>query len=319
MSITINNLINQFINTLDTVNSKKNYTSSLNTFKKYLNEEYSIDTNVETIEVVKTSMIKTYNNYLKEKYKANTVNTKIATLGSFYKFLVNDDIIKKNSFEIANISKMDTSTAIDNDKYLNTREIKKLLNHMENLQRTSKKQRCFEFKKARDKFLIGLMLNTGLRITEATSIKLQDISIDVDPDTNEEIISIYIDKTKNKKSHIVSLNKKVKEYYYEWLVEREKRLEYKREESEYLVITINCNPGHTDVKNITNGIKKYCRDAKVKELTAHKLRHSAGTYMLNHGATVKEVQVALNHKSIETTSNFYLHIDNKHLRECQDF
>jgi integrase/recombinase XerD len=51
-----------------------------------------------------------------------------------------------------------------------------------------------------------------------------------------------------------------------------------------------------------------------RKVTPHLLRHSCGTYLYNHGLTLREVQEYLGHESIATTQ-LYTHIDNKQLSE----
>lgn len=56
-----------------------------------------------------------------------------------------------------------------------------------------------------------------------------------------------------------------------------------------------------------------CKEVGVARITAHGLRHSAATSLLNNGRNLKEIQELLGHKSISTTAR-YTHVDRGRLR-----
>jgi integrase/recombinase XerC len=61
-------------------------------------------------------------------------------------------------------------------------------------------------------------------------------------------------------------------------------------------------------------IKLACQRARVPVISAHPLRHTAATLLLNErGANLRDVQALLGHKSIATTAR-YTHIDSERLR-----
>jgi integrase/recombinase XerC len=61
-------------------------------------------------------------------------------------------------------------------------------------------------------------------------------------------------------------------------------------------------------------LKLACERARVPVISAHPLRHTAATLLLNErGANLRDVQALLGHKSIATTAR-YTHIDSERLR-----
>lgn len=61
-------------------------------------------------------------------------------------------------------------------------------------------------------------------------------------------------------------------------------------------------------------IKLACERARVPVISAHPLRHTAATLLLNErGANLRDVQTLLGHKSLATTAR-YTHVDYERLR-----
>ena len=67
-------------------------------------------------------------------------------------------------------------------------------------------------------------------------------------------------------------------------------------------------------KTFNARLKLACQRARVPVISAHPLRHTAATLLLNErGANLRDVQALLGHKSIATTAR-YTHIDSERLR-----
>jgi site-specific recombinase XerD len=61
-------------------------------------------------------------------------------------------------------------------------------------------------------------------------------------------------------------------------------------------------------------IKLACERARVPIISAHSLRHTAATLLLNErGANLRDMQTLLGHKSLATTAR-YTHVDSERLR-----
>jgi integrase/recombinase XerD len=56
-----------------------------------------------------------------------------------------------------------------------------------------------------------------------------------------------------------------------------------------------------------------CRRAGVPRLGAHRLRHTAATQMLRHGASLTEIAQVLRHRHVDTTA-IYAKVDRQALR-----
>ena len=59
---------------------------------------------------------------------------------------------------------------------------------------------------------------------------------------------------------------------------------------------------------VNQNLKRFCKDAKVRVITVHGLRHTSATLLLAAGVPPHVVQRRLGHKKIEMTLNLYAHV-----------
>ncbi|MGI9953330.1 tyrosine-type recombinase/integrase [Moorellaceae bacterium AZ2] len=134
----------------------------------------------------------------------------------------------------------------------------------------------------RDAALIRLMLSCGLRVSEAVSLRLEDVDI------GERRGVITVRSGKGGKYREVPVPPAARRALREWLAFREK----KYPKSPWLF------PGASDEKHLTPGaawrvVKKYAWKAKIPDLHPHTLRHTCATNMLRSGANLIEVASVL--------------------------
>ncbi|MFD1735373.1 tyrosine-type recombinase/integrase [Bacillus salitolerans] len=139
----------------------------------------------------------------------------------------------------------------------------------------------------RDLLLFSLLCSTGCRISELLSITIEDINIEHE--------MIYIQKTKNKTSHVIPLRNGLAQSINKFCLENSIQSKDK----------IFQDSG----KPLTNEkvyylMKYYLLNAKLPMVKLHSLRHSFATLMYENGAAITTIMQLLNHKSISSTEHY---------------
>ncbi len=156
----------------------------------------------------------------------------------------------------------------------------------------------------RDKAMLVLLYSCGLRRSEASNLNLRDVYY------ARELL--HVRKGKNKKERLIPVNSYNLEILEEYIYEARPHF-YKATETEALLIgmsgkrlqggTMNTRLKHlqtlTDVESL-----------KEKRITAHLLRHSIATHLLESGMHIETIQQFLGHSSLESTQ-IYTHIIKK--------
>jgi len=168
---------------------------------------------------------------------------------------------------------------------LSKNEVKKVLNSLDNL-----KYRAIFY----------LIYSAGLRISEAVSLKPEDID-------NERML-IHVRQGKGRKDRYTILSQvaltELKEYASKNYIEK--------------WLFPGGNKGsHLTTRSVQRMFKKACKKAKInKDATVHTLRHSFATHLLERGTDLRYIQELLGHKSTKTTE-IYTHISRNSIRNIE--
>lgn len=271
-------LINNFLNYL---NVERGH--SKNTFlayKKDLTDFFAfLRKNSIPPKNVKESHIMDFLLFKRDSLSISSIARLLATIKSFYKFLVLDDIINFNPAEDIDSPKLSEKLP----SILSFDEVKKLIESADN---------------TRDKLLIEIFYATGIRVSELANLKLEDI------DMHEGWVRIF---GKGSKERFVPINKKVVRLLTTHI---EKKL---LEPSSF--IFSKSKGKHLSREAIWKIIKKYALKSGItKNITPHTLRHSFATHLLENGADLRIIQELLGHSNIDTTQ-IYTHVNIKNLKE----
>jgi len=168
-------------------------------------------------------------------------------------------------------------------KYLKEDEVRKLLN-------APKRD------KIRDRLILRILYRCGLRVSELTSLKIQDINF------QEGMITVR--GGKGDKDRIVPIDDDTLD-----LIQL-----YKGDADEgFLILSQRGEPLST--RQIERIVKKYAKKADIKKnVYPHMLRHSFAVHSLKSGMNLRSVQKMLGHSSL-TTTQIYLDLTGEDLKE----
>ncbi len=219
---------------------------------------------------------------------AVSISRRLAAIRMFHRFLSRERILKT-----------DPTTLIDSPKLwkkvpdtLSLNEVELLINQPQ----------VRNHQGARDKAIIETLYATGMRVSESTSLKTNNVNLD---------IGFLRCIGKGNKERVIPLGKKA-------ILSIKKYLEFSRpyflkdKTSEYLFISRSGTK--LSRQSIWKLIKRYAKEAKIKKpIKVHTLRHSFATHLLERGADLRSVQEMLGHSDISTTQ-IYTHIDKERLK-----
>lgn len=267
------NIKNRYLNMYLTMKNKrentiKQYTSNLNDFYEYFNNVYRCESEIELLKSIDNDDLEDYILYLidNKKFSANTVNSKISTLQSFYSYIVdNKNIVPYNiAKNIPYVSEERTHREVKSKELLSKEEIDELINAT---YKKVKGERGHEISSARMRFIIALSVTTGMRIQEV--LGLEENEIEQMQDREGYFINISYKRVKNKLDKRVPITGTVLKYFNEWMEER-KKLGVK---DKYIIVS---NRGKKlSTKDYNKALEKLVEKTNInKHITSHCARVS---------------------------------------------
>jgi integrase/recombinase XerC len=216
---------------------------------------------------------------VEEKLSKRSVNRKIATLRSYYGFLVARNAINKNPM----LRIQSLKTEKDLPKYVEEKALEKLLDVMEFKE---------GFPGLRDKLVLELLYGTGIRLAELLGLKTSDID-----QYNQQLKVLG----KRNKERIIPMTNVLAKLVKEYLEERKNAFP----EDDTLVTTDKGKAAYPMF--IQRLIKeKLSSVTSLKQKSPHVLRHSFATHLLNNGAELNAIKDLLGHSSLSATQ-IYAH------------
>lgn len=153
----------------------------------------------------------------------------------------------------------------------------------------------------RDKALLELMYATGLRVSEAVQLRLDEVNL------NKGLVNTI---GKGDKQRIVPLGEEASHWIGEYLARGRGAL-LQQHRCDALFVSQKKTGISRQLAWMI--VKQYARQAGVKSLSPHSLRHAFATHLVNHGADLRTVQMLLGHADIATTQ-IYTHVANERLK-----
>jgi integrase/recombinase XerD len=158
----------------------------------------------------------------------------------------------------------------------------------------------------RDKAILELMYATGLRISEVSGLRIENLY------TEEYFLRVM---GKGNKERLVPFGKAARSALDEYL-ERGRNALLGNNKNDF--VFLNRNGKQLSRQGLWKIIKGYAKKLGISSiLTPHTLRHSFATHLVEKGADLRSVQMMLGHASISTTE-IYTHVSRERVKRVYD-
>ncbi len=225
------------------------------------------------------------------RYSPATVARKLATLRSFYKWLLGTDQIKTNPMQ-----------GIRSPKF--TRQMPKVLSEaqIDQLMSTPDNRTVLG---ARDRAILEIFYACGLRVGEVVNLERRDLDMN-------NMMTLRV-RTVGKRDRLAPLNADALAAvrHYLNLLDPRALAPYRNEDNGVegeMPLFVNKNGGRLSTRSVRRKLDKYLRAAKLDmDISPHTLRHSFAMHQLGKGSDLKELQQQLGHRALATTQ-IYRHM-----------
>ncbi len=251
-------------------NTLQSYRRDIEQYEKYVS-----DNKINYLKVTEETILE-YMEFLREENKKeSTISRSLASIRSFYQYLIRVKKIKKDPTMTIESSKINKRTP----NILTSKEVELLLDQPKDV----------DLKGTRDKAMLEFAYATGMRVTEMISLDIDDVKLD-------EGYVVCRGRSKSRNIPLGSMSLKALKEYID-----DARPYLIRDESEEALF-VNVNGTRLTRQGFWKIVKYYKEQAHIeKDITPHVLRHSFATHLLQNGADLKAIQTMLGHSDISST------------------
>lgn len=272
-------------------NTSKTYKCGMKTFRSYINSVANIHTNKFKFSDCTYDFLLDYRNYLhdSQNFSKSTCNNKLATIKSYMNYASARDVSLQQYTFIINqvpfyrISKKQQPIIEDVDA------LAALLSMPPNT-----------YKGLRDKIIMSILYDAGLRVEELVSLRIRDIII------KDEYIQFKI-CGKGNKERISVLDQKTSALVRQYLSEFHPYMKA----DEFIIYTVVKGiKGSMTIRNVQKLIKKYADLARItfdipQTVSPHTFRRTRGTLLYRDGVPLEAISRMLGHSGTQTTRSHY--------------
>ena len=222
-------------------------------------------------------------------YSPLSVNRKLSSLKSFFKYLQRNNHVDSNPARQVNGPK--TSKALPH--FVKDLEMEKLFSQWEDED---------TFEGIRDKTILDVFYSTGMRCSELTGLKDEDI------DFGARLIKV---RGKRNKERLIPFSIKLAESLHTYISTRDKEFESRMSSQLFLLVSgkaLNEQSAYWIVN------KRLSEIPNLSKKSPHVLRHTFATSMMNNGADLNAVKELLGHASLSSTE-VYTHTTFEELKK----
>lgn len=268
------------------------YRADLHLFQNYVKSRNLKEFKLDSID---SMLIREWIVSLRKKGKnsASSVNRRLSTLKSFFRYLKQKDLIKHNPMQQVVSLKREVRLP----KFVKESEIEALLTNRQELFPDN-------FEGVRDSTIIEAFYTLGIRESELIGIK------DADIDFSKCYVSVI---GKGSKQRLIPFGKKMKESFLSYL---EARKELQLGNVSTFFVRKDGSPLYPML--VYRVVRNYLSEvSSLTQRSPHVLRHTFATLMLNNGAELNAVKELLGHANLAATE-VYTHTTFEQLREIYE-
>ena len=245
------------------------YSNDLAQFSEYLHKTYEI----QELQDINHTVIRSWVvSMMDQKMSPRSVNRKITTLKTFYKFLLRQQVVKENPMLKIQSPKTSKRLPVFVEK-----------DNMNALLDTTEFGSNFEGQ--RNKLLIEVLYATGIRLSEIINLKQANVNLS---SAQLKVLG------KRNKERIVPFNDALKQLIKTYLQHPEVK------STDYLFVTKNGKKLYE--KFVYRVVNKYLSEVtSIQKKSPHVLRHTFATHMLNNGADLNAIKELLGHANLSAT------------------
>ena len=240
-------------------------------------------------EQVKQSDVESYTQFLSSEGKsAATVTRSLASLKSFYSFLIRQGVVEVNPARGLSPAKVERKLP----QILTSKEVELFLEQPD----------ASDAKGCRDRAMLELLYATGIRVSELIGLNMDHINLSAafircSGRDRERIIPLYPAAVRALSDYIEHV--------------RPQMIEHPDEQA----LFVNMSGERMSRQGFWKLIKYYQEKAGIqKEITPHTLRHSFAAHLLENGADLRSIQEMLGHADISSTQ-IYTHVVKHQLKD----
>lgn len=285
-------LIEEFLRYLITergysLKTKEAYEGDLKDFLKFLTESGEAD-----LLIITHLDVRVYLAYLNDqKYSRNTISRKIASLRSFYQYLLKREVLTENPFSYVHLKRKNVKLP----RFFYEKEIDVLFDSVKGNQPLDQRNRA----------LLEVLYGSGLRVSECANLTLSVVDFDN---------SVMLIHGKGNKDRYVPLGSYAADALQQFIGEGRKEImaHFKKQHDFIFINHRGDQITPTGIEYVLNQVIK--KSSLNSDIHPHMLRHTFATHLLNNGADLRTVQELLGHSNLSTTQ-IYTHVTKENLQK----
>jgi len=232
----------------------------------------------EDIALIRSFLVSLY----RSKMRKITVSRKIASLRSFYRYLLREGAVKLNPAELLQLPRC--------EKYI---PVVLSVDEMVALLSVGFPKDVFG---GRNRAMMELFYSSGIRLGELVGMNVADLRF------SECLVKV---RGKGKKERIVPVGAPALAALRDYLQMRPELVRAASEKMDGEPLFLNARGGRISPRDVARVVEKVVLESGIgRKISPHSLRHTFATHLLDAGADLRSIQEMLGHSSLSTTQKY---------------